>query len=108
MIKRWFTPPLTSYFLLGPRGTGKTTWLKTAYPEALWLDLLQPELLRIYSAHPERLKEVVIAYPEKKVIIIDEVQKVPELLTVVHSVIEEKRGLQFVLTGSSSRKLKRE
>ncbi|HCJ84133.1 MAG TPA: ATPase [Parachlamydiales bacterium] len=108
MIKRWFSPPSTGYFLFGPRGTGKTTWLKESYPEALWIDLLQPESLRNYSAYPERLGELVHAHPEKKVVILDEVQRVPELLSVVHSLIEEKRKIQFILTGSSSRKLKRE
>lgn len=107
LIPRFFTAPKGSFFLFGPRGTGKSTWLKACYPNALRIDLLDPESFRAYSARPERLKELVLGNPEKKVVIIDEVQKVPELLDVVHFLIEEKLGIRFILTGSSSRKLKR-
>lgn len=107
LTPRIFTPPEESFFLFGPRGTGKSTWLQTRYPDALRIDLLDPEVFRSYSAHPERLAELVLGNPEKKHIILDEVQKVPGLLDVVHALIEEKRGIQFILTGSSSRKLKR-
>lgn len=71
------------------------------------LGFLEPDQLRLYSARPERLRELVYGSPDCKVIIIDEIQKVPAILTVVHALIEEKRGLQFILTGSSARKLKR-
>lgn len=107
LTPRIFTPPEESFFLFGPRGTGKSTWLRTRYSDALQIDLLDPEVFRTYSAHPERLTEVVSGNPGKKQIILDEVQKVPDLLDVVHALIEEKRGIQFILTGSSSRKLKR-
>jgi predicted AAA+ superfamily ATPase len=107
LIRRFFTAPNQSFFLFGPRGTGKSTWLKTHYPTALWIDLLELDQLRLFSAAPERLKEVVDAHPEQKVVVIDEVQKIPEILSVVHSLIEEKRGIQFILTGSSSRQLRR-
>lgn len=107
LIPRFFTPPKESFFLFGPRGTGKSTWLKQYYANALWLDLLDPETFRFYSAYPERLRELVLGNPEKKAVVIDEVQKAPELLEVVHSLIEKKLGIQFILTGSSSRKLKR-
>lgn len=107
LIPRFFTPPKESFFLFGPRGTGKSTWLKTRYPNALWIDLLGPETFRAYSARPERLEELVLGSPENKIVVIDEVQKIPELLDVVHSLIEKKYGIQFILTGSSSRKLKR-
>jgi predicted AAA+ superfamily ATPase len=107
LIARFFKPPKQSYFLFGPRGTGKSTWLKVEYPEALWIDLLNLEVLRFYLAGPERLREVVQPLPDGSVIVIDEVQKVPDILSEVHWLIEQKRGLQFVLTGSSSRKLKR-
>ncbi|MFH1456488.1 MAG: DUF4143 domain-containing protein, partial [Patescibacteria group bacterium] len=96
-----------SFFLFGPRGTGKSTWTKLQFPAALRLDLLQPDIFRTYSAHPEQLRELVLGNPQKKTIIIDEVQKIPELLDVVHILIEEKYDLQFVLTVSSARKLKR-
>lgn len=106
-IKRFFQKPSQSFFLFGPRGTGKSTLMRTLYPDALWIDLLNPETLRSYSARPERLLDVVQALTNNKVIVIDEVQKIPSLLSVVHALIEEKKGWQFVLTGSSSRKLKR-
>lgn len=108
-IRRFFLPPEDkSYFLFGARGTGKTTWTKAAYPVAPLIDLLQPEIYRSYKAFPERLREFVLGQANQSHFIIDEIQKVPELLTVVHSLIEEKRGWNFVLTGSSARKLKRE
>lgn len=107
MYSRFFKPPLQSYFLFGPRGTGKSTWLKINYPEAYWIDLLNPELFRFFAAGPERLIPILAEHPEQKVVIIDEVQKIPELLNTVHSLIEEKKGYQFILTGSSARKLKR-
>ena len=106
-IKRLFKEPKQSFFLFGPRGTGKSTLIQKHFHNAIWIDLLQPELLRSYSARPERLKEVVQGQPEKRVIVIDEVQKVPSLLAIVHSLIEAKLNKQFILTGSSSRKLKR-
>lgn len=105
-IQRLLTPSIQSYFLFGPRGTGKSTWLQAFYPEALRIDLLKLDILRQYQAYPERLEEAVRA-AKTKTIIIDEVQKLPELLNVVHSLIEEKQGRQFILTGSSARKLKR-
>ena len=106
MYTRFFTAPKESYFLFGPRGTGKSTWLKEAYPTAVWIDLLNPETFRLFSSSPEKLRLVLEAQPQR-VVVIDEVQRVPELLNVVHSLIEEKKGYQFVMTGSSARKLKR-
>lgn len=106
-IKRLFKIPKQSFFLFGPRGTGKSTYLKKHFKNSIWIDLLKPEDLRYYKAFPERLRETLIANPEKKVVIIDEIQKAPELLDVIHSYIEEKKYVQFILTGSSSRKLKR-
>jgi len=105
-VSRFFCAPKQSFFLFGPRGTGKSTWLKRHYPESEVIDLLTPELFRLYSARPERLQEVASG-AEGKTIIIDEVQKVPELLDVVHELLEEENGIQFILTGSSARKLKR-
>lgn len=106
-IPRFFKAPKQSYFLFGPRGTGKSTLLKERYQVALWIDLLNLDVFRSYLAAPERLREVVAALPDDSVIVIDEVQKIPEILSEVHWLIEQKRGLQFVLTGSSARKLKR-
>lgn len=107
IISRFIPKISQSFFLFGPRGTGKSTWLINNFQETLYIDLLSPENYRIYSAKPERIIEIVNGNPGKKVVIIDEVQKVPEILTVVHQLIEMKRDLQFILTGSSSRKLKR-
>ena len=106
-ITRLFQPPAGSYYLFGPRGTGKTAWTQTYYRESLRIDLLQPDTLRRFRARPERILEVVHAQPRGKAIIVDEVQRVPELLSAVHALIEEKREWVFILTGSSARKLKR-
>jgi predicted AAA+ superfamily ATPase len=107
-VGRFLRDPGGHYFLLGPRGTGKSTWLRQAYPDALWVDLLDPATHRRYSARPELLRELVAGNPERPVVVVDEVQKEPRLLDVVHGLIEERRGPRFVLTGSSARKLKRE
>jgi predicted AAA+ superfamily ATPase len=108
LINRFFQPPENqSFFLFGPRGTGKSTWMKEKYPSALYVDLLIPGVLQSYLAYPERFVELINDHPDNKTIIIDEVQKAPSLLSLVHQQIEKKRGLQFILTGSSARKLKR-
>jgi uncharacterized protein len=105
-ISRFFTAPQESFFLFGARGTGKSTWAKTSLPDSLSIDLLRPDVFRSLSARPERLRELIEAHAGQ-VIVIDEIQKNPSLLPLVHQMIEEKKGYQFVLTGSSSRKLKR-
>ncbi len=116
-VPRLLRPYEGHFFLLGPRGTGKSTWLRTVFPEAVVVDLLDPQQEREYLARPERLGELVRAHEEAGVLIVDEVQKVPALLDVVHQLIEEGRrgrkrsegpkGPRFILTGSSARKLKR-
>jgi predicted AAA+ superfamily ATPase len=106
-IGRFFRAPADSFFLFGPRGTGKSTWLRQNLPEAPVIDLLDPETHRAYSARPEMLRELVAGNPQARDFVIDEVQRAPQLLTVVHQLIEEDRSRRFVLTGSSSRKLKR-
>lgn len=106
IIKRYFKGPKSSYFLFGPRGTGKTTWLKLNCKNELIIDLLEPYVYRRYKARPERLREIIEGNPDKRIIIIDEIQKVPELLDPVHALMEEKPELQFILTGSSARKIK--
>lgn len=106
-IKRFFKGPKSSFFLFGPRGTGKSTWVQENYPEALYIDLLLADNFRLYAANPERLVNILEAQKEKKIVIIDEIQRVPELLSTVHSLIERKKNFQFILTGSSARKLKR-
>jgi uncharacterized protein len=106
-IPRIFNPGRDHFFLLGPRGTGKTLWCAHQYPDALRIDLLDPRTLREFSAQPERLIALVEANARKPQIVIDEIQKLPELLEVVHLLIERKTRQQFVLTGSSARKLRR-
>lgn len=59
IVGRFFQVPQQSFFLFGPRGSGKSTWLKQTYPEALFLDLLSPDLFRQLAARPERLTERV-------------------------------------------------
>jgi predicted AAA+ superfamily ATPase len=107
IVSRFFQAAKRSFFLFGPRGTGKSTLTKQLFPTAVSIDLLEPGLYRAYRAQPERLKQIVTAAPQGATFAIDKVQKVPELLAVVHQLIEEKKGWQFILTGSSARKLKR-
>lgn len=104
---RFFRPPAASFFLFGPRGTGKSTWARGAYPDALWVDLLHPDVLHTFAARPELLRERIQAEPKTRTVVIDEVQRVPALLDVVHALIERNKRLRFVLTGSSARQLKR-
>ena len=102
-------PKGRSAFLWGPRKTGKTTYLKTAFPNSLTFDMLQTDLFLEYAKRPFLLREQLkAARPDqlKEPIIIDEVQKVPHLLDEIHWLIENK-GLRFILSGSSARKLKR-
>ena len=106
-IDRFCHIPDRSCFLLGPRGTGKTTWLRSRLPDALFLDLLQPALHRSLSARPERLRELLAGSPGKDTVVIDEIQRIPELLTVIHAVLEEPSPPRFIMTGSSARKLRR-
>lgn len=104
---RKFTPPKESYFLFGPRGTGKSTWLKHNYKDAIRIDLLLGDQERKYSSYPEKIRDLVDAMPLHSVLILDEIQRVPRLLPEIHALIEEKREIQFIMTGSSARKLRR-
>ena len=106
-VDRLFEAPLGSFMLLGPRGTGKSQWTRMRFPEALFIDLLDPRLYRELLAHPEHLRELIAGHPEVRTVVVDEVQKIPELLSVVHAIIEDRREIRFVLTGSSARKLRR-
>jgi predicted AAA+ superfamily ATPase len=95
-IPRLFSAPKQSFFLFGPRGTGKSTYLRKHYRDALWIDLLKPDEFRKFSARPEILIELVHANQEKNEIVIDEIQKVPALLPAIHSLIEEKLNKKFI------------
>ena len=106
LISRFFEIPEQTCFLFGPRGTGKSTWLRHRLPDALFVDLLDPARHRSLEARPERLREL-LAGAQAETVVIDEIQRVPELLTVVHALLEEPSPPRFVLTGSSARKLRR-
>ena len=107
LVRRFFRIPEQSFFLFGPRGTGKSTWVRTQLPNSLYLDLLEPPLHRRLLARPERLRDLLAGSPGARTVVIDEIQRVPELLSVVHAVLEEPAPPRFVLTGSSARKLRR-
>ena len=106
-VSRFFDHPAGSYFLFGPRGTGKSTWLRARYPDAAWIDLLDAEAERNYYTRPERLKDFLRAQAGRRTIVIDEIQRVPQLLPLVHQHMERDKSTRFVLTGSSARKLRR-
>ncbi len=106
-IKRFIPFENSSFFLFGPRGTGKTTWLNENFPDSLYIDLLDDSVYRTFLTRPERLAEYVESGEYPNTIIIDEIQRVPGLLTTVHQQIELRKEQRFILTGSSSRKLKR-
>jgi uncharacterized protein len=108
ILKRNLSLPLDNsetFFLWGPRQTGKSTLLKEHYPDVYWVDLLKPEEFRRYMERPEILREEVrlkgITFA-----VIDEIQKVPELLDEVHW-LHENESVNFALCGSSARKVKR-
>lgn len=102
------TPAQQSFFLWGARQTGKSSYLIRTYPDSLYIDLLDTQRLLQFTQSPHLLREELRAESPKKIelpIIIDEIQKVPELLNEIHLLIE-KDHLQFILCGSSARKLK--
>ena len=101
-------PGTESFFLWGPRQTGKSTLLRQTYPDGRWVDLLKAEEFRRYVARPEILRQEIDAKGPRpgRQIVIDEIQKIPALLDEVHWLIEN-RGLHFALCGSSARKVKR-
>lgn len=106
MYPRLLTPPShKSFFLLGPRSTGKTTWAEGHFKSALKFDLLEASTYYALLADPGRLSKMI---PEsnKEWVLIDEVQRVPELLNEIHRLIEKKK-YKFILTGSSARKLRK-
>lgn len=95
-----------SLFLWGSRQTGKSTLLRMLFPDARYYDLLRSDLRIALQLRPSLLREECMMLNEGELVIIDEVQKVPALLDEVHWLIENK-GLRFVLSGSSARKLRR-
>jgi predicted AAA+ superfamily ATPase len=104
-ITRIFQPPAQSFFLFGPRGTGKTTWLKGAFPQAKTIDLLSEEVYQRFLTRPDLFAAELRTEEPGSWVVVDEIQRLPNLLNEVHRFIEAQR-LKFVLCGSSARKLK--
>lgn len=99
-------PGRQTFFLWGPRQAGKTTLLRATYPDAFWIDLLKADEFRRYLQNPELLREQLAARDSVRQVVIDEVQKVPQLLDEVHW-LHERLRVRFALCGSSARKVKR-
>lgn len=97
-----------SFFLFGARGVGKSTLINNLYnsENTLWIDLLLYEEEEKFSNNPDNLKDILTNKKYKK-IVIDEVQKVPKILDVIQKIMGEQKSIQFILTGSSARKIKR-
>ena len=93
-------------FLFGARQTGKSTLLKERFKGKIYYDLLDPDVRKAFKRNLNSLKEALWDKPAGTLVIIDEIQKVPELLDIVHTLMVEK-GLWFILSGSSARKLKK-
>ncbi len=103
--RRILQPPQESFFLLGPRGVGKSTWVRSRFPEAYRFDLLDEALYQDLLASPGQFGAELAAIEPGAWVVVDEVQRIPALLNEVHRRIEED-GLRFALLGSSARKLK--
>jgi uncharacterized protein len=106
MIKRLLQKPDHSFFLFGPRGTGKSTWLQEVLPGAFVIDLLDASLFLELSRDPHQLEALIAGQPASSWIVLDEIQKVPLLLDEVHRLMGHNKW-NFALCGSSARKLRR-
>jgi predicted AAA+ superfamily ATPase len=106
LVHRLLRPPDRSFFLFGPRGTGKSTWLRQVLPKAVWFDLLDTSLYLELSRDPHRLEALIGKRSSGSWIVLDEIQKIPTLLDEVHRLMETRRW-RFALCGSSARKLRR-
>lgn len=104
-LHRLLPPPANSVFLFGPRGTGKSTYAKQVFPDALAIDLRAGPVARTLTAAPERLHDAIDGTPRGTWVVIDEVQRIPALLDVVHQRLDREPGRRFLLTGSSARAL---
>ncbi len=109
MFGRRLTLPSRSFFLFGPRGTGKTTWLRSLLPEGRWFNLLlDKEIVRLVR-DPGLFRQEVAALPRRSWVVVDEIQRLPSLLDQVHDLLaDQPRRWRFALTGSSARKLRRD
>lgn len=109
MLPRRLDLPSRSFLLLGPRGTGKTTWLRERLPEARWYNLLLDRELFRLMRDPGAFRQEVDALPKGSWVVLDEVQKMPSLLNEVHDLLSASpRKHRFALTGSSARRLRRD
>jgi len=104
-IRRLLRVPQRSFFLLGPRGIGKSTWLKEMLGAAFYVDLLDASLFLELSRDPHALEAMVGDRPPAAWVVVDEIQKIPTLLDEVHRLMESRRW-RFALCGSSARKLR--
>jgi predicted AAA+ superfamily ATPase len=107
MIPRTLGCPRSSFFLFGPRGTGKSTWIRANFGDAYVVNLLSADAMLRYERDPTQFRAEVLARPTSQWIVVDEVQRVPRILDEVHFLMEEKGYKRFALSGSSARKLKR-
>jgi predicted AAA+ superfamily ATPase len=108
MFVRAYSLPKGSFFLFGPRATGKTTWLRSVLPSALWIDLLRMQEVLALTRQPELFRSRVEALSASSWVVIDEIQRLPQLLDEVHSLIATHPGrFRFAMLGSSARKLRR-
>ncbi len=109
MVTRYFKPLKSrSFFIFGPRGVGKSTWIRATFKanDIIYLNFLDPEVFDKYLLDPKILNQVLALKENKnKIIVIDEIQRVPEILNIVHNEISLNQKI-FILTGSSARKLK--
>ena len=105
-FERYLTMPEDSFLLLGPRGTGKSTWIQESIPADLSIDLLESDRFLELSRAPSLLRKLCEPLAEGAWVVIDEIQKVPGLLDEVHALYQRKK-LRFAVTGSSARKLKK-
>ena len=104
--KRIIKQSRQSFFLFGPRGVGKSTWLREHYKADATFNLLEEKRYQEYLRDPGTFGRELSALPEGSRVVVDEIQRLPDLLNEVHRFIEEK-NMTFVLSGSSARKLKR-
>lgn len=95
-----------SLFLWGARQTGKSTLLKSLFPDAIWFDLLKSDVFTRYQNSPSQFREAILATPSNNLVIVDEIQKIPALLDEIHWLIENHQT-RFILSGSSARKILR-
>jgi len=108
MYTRHLKAPRESFFLFGPRGTGKSTWLRQQLPDAHWFDLLRMPLVLELTRRPETFRARIEALPKGSWVVVAEVQRMPALLDEVHALLAEHgKSYRFALSGSSARKLRR-